>query len=37
MDAGALHDPFVGGVDSARELRVGEDPAGQIAAAAKRD
>jgi hypothetical protein len=37
MDARALYDPLVGRVDSAREFGIGEDPAGQIAAATKRD
>ncbi len=37
MDAGALHDPFVGRVDLARELGVGEDLTRQIAAAAEHD
>ena len=36
-DAGALHDPFVGGLDRARQIVVGEDVAGQIAAAAEHD
>ena len=37
VDAGALHDPFVGRVDLAREIVVGEDLARQIAAAAEND
>ena len=36
-DAGALHDPFVGGVDHPRQLGIGEDAARQIAAAAEHD
>ena len=36
-DAGALHDPFVGGVDAGRELLVGEDALRQIAAASEND
>ena len=35
MDAGALHDPFVGGIDLARQIGVGEDLVRQIAAAAE--
>ena len=35
VDAGALHDPFVGRVDGLRQLGVGEDAARQIAAAAQ--
>ena len=34
-DAGALHDPFVGGVDRTGEFVIAEDTAGQIAAAAE--
>jgi hypothetical protein len=37
VDAGALHDPLVGGIDGAREFRVGEHPARQVAAAAQHD
>ena len=37
VDAGALHDPFVGGVDLARQFGVGQDLARQIAAAAEHD
>ena len=29
VDAGALHDPFVGGIDLARQIGVGEDLAGR--------
>ena len=36
-DAGALHDPFVGGVDGGGEFLVGEDPLRQIAAASQND
>ena len=35
VDAGALHDPFVGGVDLARQIGVGEDLVRQVAAAAE--
>ena len=31
-DAGALHNPFVGGIDHARQFGVGDDARGQIAA-----
>ena len=37
VDAGALHDPLVGGVDLAREIGVGQDSARQITAAAEND
>ena len=37
VNSGALHDPFVGGVDLEREIGIGENLAGQIAAAAKND
>ena len=37
VDAGALHDPVVGGVDLARQIGVGEDLRRQIAAAAEND
>ena len=36
-DAGALHDPFVGGVDGRGEVRVAEGALRQIAAAAEHD
>ena len=36
-DAGALHDPLVGGVDHPRQFGVGEDALRQIAAAAEDD
>ena len=35
VDAGALHDPFVGGLDARREFRIGENTFRQIAAAAE--
>ena len=37
VDAGALHDPLVGGVDLARQIGIGQDLARQIAAAAEND
>src|SRR5262245_41084485 len=37
VDAGALDDPLVGGVDGLRELLIGEHAAGQVAAAAEHD
>src|SRR5262249_13602613 len=37
MDASSLHDPLVRRVDGVRQFFIGEDPAGQIAAAAKHD
>jgi hypothetical protein len=36
-DAGPLHDPFVRRVDGFREILIGEDALGQIAAAAEHD
>ena len=37
VNSGALHDPVVGGVDLEREIGIGENLVGQIAAAAKND
>ena len=36
-DAGALHDPFVGGIDHPRQIVIGEAARRQIAAAAEND
>ena len=35
VDAGALHDPFVGRVDLAGQIGIGQDLARQVAAAAE--
>ncbi len=32
-NAGALHDPFIGGVDAPRQFLVGEDALGEISPA----